>query len=94
MYLGLLRKNTTYGLAGQLGKTSCDSEIWGGLGNGDNRTRFRRKSGFCRAVANKLAERGIHVVVVGRNMNRGEKAIAEIRAAGGQDPISNEPFVT
>jgi NAD(P)-dependent dehydrogenase (short-subunit alcohol dehydrogenase family) len=41
-------------------------------------------SGIGRAVANKLAELGVHVVVVGRNMNRGEKTIAEIRAAGGQ----------
>jgi NAD(P)-dependent dehydrogenase (short-subunit alcohol dehydrogenase family) len=41
-------------------------------------------SGIGRAVANKLAELGVHVVVVGRNMNRGEKTIAEIRAAGAQ----------
>jgi NAD(P)-dependent dehydrogenase (short-subunit alcohol dehydrogenase family) len=41
-------------------------------------------SGIGRAVANKLAELGVHVVVVGRNMKRGEKTIAEIRAAGGQ----------
>jgi NAD(P)-dependent dehydrogenase (short-subunit alcohol dehydrogenase family) len=48
-------------------------------------------SGIGRAVANKLAELGIHVVVVGRNAKRGEKAIAEIRAAGGQaDFISSD----
>jgi NAD(P)-dependent dehydrogenase (short-subunit alcohol dehydrogenase family) len=41
-------------------------------------------SGIGRAVANKLAQLGIHVVVVGRNEERGEKTIAEIRAAGGQ----------
>jgi NAD(P)-dependent dehydrogenase (short-subunit alcohol dehydrogenase family) len=41
-------------------------------------------SGIGRAVANKLAELGVHVVVVGRNIERGEKTIAEIRAGGGQ----------
>ena len=41
-------------------------------------------SGIGRAVANKLAELGIHVLVVGRNKERGEKTIAAIRAAGGQ----------
>ena len=41
-------------------------------------------SGIGRAVANKLAQLGIHVLVVGRNEERGEKTIAEIRAAGGQ----------
>ena len=41
-------------------------------------------SGIGRAVANKLAELGIHVLVVGRNEERGEKTTAAIRAAGGQ----------
>lgn len=41
-------------------------------------------SGIGRAVANKLAQLGVHVLVVGRNAGRGEKTIAEIRAAGGQ----------
>lgn len=41
-------------------------------------------SGIGRAVANKLAQLGIHVLVVGRNRERGEKTVAEIRAAGGQ----------
>ena len=39
-------------------------------------------SGIGRATANKLAQLGIHVLVVGRNMERGEKAVTEIRAAG------------
>jgi NAD(P)-dependent dehydrogenase (short-subunit alcohol dehydrogenase family) len=39
-------------------------------------------SGIGRATVNKLARLGIHVVVVGRNTERGEKAVAEIRAAG------------
>jgi NAD(P)-dependent dehydrogenase (short-subunit alcohol dehydrogenase family) len=39
-------------------------------------------SGIGRATANKLAQLGIHVLVVGRNAERGEKAVAEIRAAG------------
>jgi NAD(P)-dependent dehydrogenase (short-subunit alcohol dehydrogenase family) len=48
-------------------------------------------SGIGRAVANKLAEAGIHVIVVGRNLERGEKTIAEIRAAGGKaDFISSD----
>jgi short-subunit dehydrogenase len=48
-------------------------------------------SGIGRAVANKLAQLGIHVVVVGRNEERGEKAVAEIRAWGGQaDFISSD----
>jgi NAD(P)-dependent dehydrogenase (short-subunit alcohol dehydrogenase family) len=41
-------------------------------------------SGIGRAVANKLAKLGVHVIVVGRNVERGERTIAEIRAAGGQ----------
>ncbi len=41
-------------------------------------------SGIGRAVAEKLAQLGIHVVVVGRNTERGEKTVADIRAAGGQ----------
>jgi NAD(P)-dependent dehydrogenase (short-subunit alcohol dehydrogenase family) len=41
-------------------------------------------SGIGRATANKLAQLGIHVLVVGRNEERGEKAVAEIRSAGGQ----------
>ena len=41
-------------------------------------------SGIGRATANKLAQLGIHVVVVGRNLQRGEKTVAEIRAAGGK----------
>jgi NAD(P)-dependent dehydrogenase (short-subunit alcohol dehydrogenase family) len=48
-------------------------------------------SGIGRAVANKLTRLGIHVVVVGRNEERGEKAVAEIRAWGGQaDFISSD----
>jgi len=41
-------------------------------------------SGIGRAAANKLAQAGVHVVVVGRNVERGEKTIAEIRSAGGK----------
>ena len=41
-------------------------------------------SGIGRATANQLAQLGIHVVVVGRNEERGEKAVAEIRSAGGK----------
>jgi NAD(P)-dependent dehydrogenase (short-subunit alcohol dehydrogenase family) len=41
-------------------------------------------SGIGRATANKLAQLGIYVLVVGRNPERGKKTIDEIRAAGGK----------
>ena len=42
----------------------------------------RGMSGIGRATANKLAELGIDGLVVGRNVERGDKTAAEIRAAG------------
>ncbi len=48
-------------------------------------------SGIGRATADKLAQLGIHVLVVGRNSERGKKTVDEIRAAGGQaDFISSD----
>jgi NAD(P)-dependent dehydrogenase (short-subunit alcohol dehydrogenase family) len=48
-------------------------------------------SGIGRAAANKLSKLGFHVLVVGRNRERGEKAVAEIRALGGKaDFISSD----
>src|SRR5437660_10984198 len=48
-------------------------------------------SGIGRAAANKLTSLGIHVIVVGRNAQRGDKTVAEIRAAGGHaDFISSD----
>lgn len=48
-------------------------------------------SGIGRATAKKLAQLGVHVLVVGRNAERGEKTIAEMRSAGGQaDFISSD----
>jgi NAD(P)-dependent dehydrogenase (short-subunit alcohol dehydrogenase family) len=41
-------------------------------------------SGIGLATAKKMAQLGIHVVVVGRDPERGKKAVDEIRAAGGQ----------
>jgi len=41
-------------------------------------------SGIGRATANKLAQLGIHVVVVGRDLERGNQTVEEIRAAGGK----------
>src|SRR5262249_33428520 len=41
-------------------------------------------SGIGRAAADKLAQSGVHVMVVGRNLERGERTIADIRAAGGK----------
>ena len=41
-------------------------------------------SGIGRAAAGKLAQLGTHVIVVGRNVERGEKTVKEIRAAGGK----------
>ena len=48
-------------------------------------------SGIGRAVADKLAQSGVHVVVVGRNAERGEKTIAEIHVGAGK-PISSRPI--
>jgi NAD(P)-dependent dehydrogenase (short-subunit alcohol dehydrogenase family) len=48
-------------------------------------------SGIGLATAKKLAQLGIHVLVVGRNAERGNKAVEEIRTAGGKaDFISSE----
>ena len=48
-------------------------------------------SGIGFATARKLGQLGIHVLVVGRNAERGMKAVDEIRAAGGKaDFISSE----
>ncbi len=41
-------------------------------------------SGIGRATANKLAQLGIYVLVVGRNAERGKNTVDEIRAAGGK----------
>lgn len=41
-------------------------------------------SGIGRAIADALAERGAHVIVSGRNAERGEQAVAGIREAGGK----------
>ena len=41
-------------------------------------------SGIGRATANKLAQLGIHVLVSGRNADRGNRTVEEIRAAGGK----------
>src|SRR5437867_3770914 len=48
-------------------------------------------SGIGRATANKLAQLGAHVIVVGRNAERGAATVAAIRAAGGEaDFISSD----
>jgi NAD(P)-dependent dehydrogenase (short-subunit alcohol dehydrogenase family) len=48
-------------------------------------------SGIGGATADKLAQLGIHVIVVGRNTERGEKTVAAIRTAGGKaDFISSD----
>ena len=41
-------------------------------------------SGIGRAVALKLAARGAHVIISGRDGGRGQEAVAAIRAAGGK----------
>ena len=41
-------------------------------------------SGIGRATADVLAQRGAYVILAGRNAARGERAVAEIRAAGGK----------
>src|SRR5262245_3853350 len=40
-------------------------------------------SGIGRAVADVLAQRGVHVIISGRSAERGERAVTEIGAAGG-----------
>jgi len=48
-------------------------------------------SGIGRSVADKLAALGIRVIVVRRNAERGQKTVAEIRAAEGKaDFISSD----
>ena len=48
-------------------------------------------SGIGRAAANKLAQQGIHVIVVGRDAARGKETVAETRSAGGKaDFISSD----
>lgn len=48
-------------------------------------------SGIGRAAANRMALLGIHVLVVGRSVERGERTVAEIRAARGKaDFISSD----
>ena len=48
-------------------------------------------SGIGFATAKKLAKLGIHTLVVGRNAERGKKAVDEIRGAGGKaDFISSD----
>ena len=41
-------------------------------------------SGIGRAAAQKLAKLGIHVIVTGRNAERGQKTVQEIRSTGGK----------
>src|SRR5207253_11352312 len=48
-------------------------------------------SGIGRAVADKLAQSGVQVMVVGRDAQRGERTMAKIRAAGAKaDFISSD----
>jgi len=41
-------------------------------------------SGIGRAAAQKLAKLGVHVIVTGRNAERGQKTVQEIRSTGGK----------
>jgi NAD(P)-dependent dehydrogenase (short-subunit alcohol dehydrogenase family) len=54
------------------------------MGNASTALITGGTSGIGRATANKLAQLGIHVVIVGRNAERGKKTVDEIRAAGGK----------
>src|SRR3989442_13902853 len=70
--------------------TSCKGE-WPMAANASTALITGGTSGIGRAVANKLAQLGMHVIVVGRNAERGEQTVADIRAAGGEaDFISSD----
>ncbi|HXL65352.1 MAG TPA: SDR family NAD(P)-dependent oxidoreductase [Xanthobacteraceae bacterium] len=49
-------------------------------------------SGIGRATADKLARSGVHVIVVGRNAERGAKTIAKFAPPEGK-PISFRPIL-
>ena len=49
-------------------------------------------SGIGRATADKLAQLGFHVLVVGRNAERGKKTVEEIRTAGGRADLFRLTF--
>ena len=72
----------------------CSDYRDGGLqmtGNNSTALITGGTSGIGLATAKKLAQLGIHVLVVGRNAERGRKAVDEIRTAGGKaDFISSE----
>ena len=72
----------------------CSDYRHGGLqmrGNNSTALITGGTSGIGLATAKKLAQLGIHVLVVGRNAERGRKAVDEIRTAGGKaDFISSE----
>jgi NAD(P)-dependent dehydrogenase (short-subunit alcohol dehydrogenase family) len=52
--------------------------------NGSSALVTGSTSGIGRAIAEVLAQRGAYVILSGRNAARGERAVAEIRAAGGK----------
>jgi len=45
-----------------------------------------------RTVADKLAQSGVHVMVVGRNVERGERTIAEYGRRAGKPISSRQTF--
>lgn len=63
--------SASIGQGGQMTHSTSTALITGGT------------SGIGFATARKLAQLGIHVLLVGRNAERGKKAVDEIRAAGG-----------
>jgi NAD(P)-dependent dehydrogenase (short-subunit alcohol dehydrogenase family) len=92
------RSNDQIGSVEPRGHASASNEskfsLFGGLHMADNTATALitgGTSGIGLATAKKLAQLNIHVLVVGRNAERGKKAVDEIRASGGKaDFIASE----
>jgi NAD(P)-dependent dehydrogenase (short-subunit alcohol dehydrogenase family) len=86
-----LKRDNEYWLAKKFQLYKCQKEEMQMVTESSTALITGGTRGIGRAAAKKLAQLGIHVIVVGRNAERGEKAAAEIRATGGKaDFISSD----